>query len=110
MGFGKPLAEFDVRRFLYGRISFGPSLELVADALAMPLDSIEASGEVAAARGPVHIAAGTVEAGTVAAPRMTVSGIRGGRPALAFRATWDCTPDLGPPWDGRATRRHALVH
>ncbi len=109
MGFGKPLAEFDVRRFSYGRISFGPSLELVADALAMPLDSIEASGEVAAARGPVHIAAGTVEAGTVAAQRMTVSGIRGGRPALSFRATWYCTADLDPSWDVRATGWHVWV-
>src|SRR5260370_9480892 len=101
MGFGKPLAEFDVRRFLYGRISFGPSLELVADALAMPLDSIEASGEVAAARGPVHIAAGTWEAGPVAPPRVTVSGIRGGRPGPAFPPPRDCPPYLAPPWAPR---------
>src|SRR5258708_15458596 len=81
MGFGKPLAEIDVRRFTYGRISFGPSLELVADAIAMHLNSIEASGEVAAARGPVHIAAGPVEGRTVGAPPRTASGVRGGRPA-----------------------------
>jgi hypothetical protein len=109
MGFGKPLAEFDAGRFSYGRISFGPSLQLVADALGMPLDSVEAGGAVAAARGPVRIAAGTLEAGTVAAQRMTVSGIRGGRPLLSFRATWYCTADLDPAWDVRATGWHVSV-
>jgi 4-hydroxy-tetrahydrodipicolinate reductase len=109
MGFGKPLAEFDPRRFSHGRITFGPSLQLVADALSMPLDSVEASGEVAAARRPVQIAAGTLKAGTVAAQRMTVSGIRGGRPVLSFRATWYCTADLDPAWDVLATGWHVSV-
>jgi len=109
MGFGKPAAEFDVRRFSYGRISFGPSLQLVADALSIPLDSVEASGEVAAARHLVRIAAGTLEAGTVAAQRMMVSGIRDGRPVLRFCATWYCTADLDLSWDVRATGWHVLV-
>ena len=109
MGFGKPAAEFDVRRFSYGRISFGPSLQLVADALSIPLDAVEASGEVAAARHSVRIAAGTLEAGTVAAQRMMVSGIRDGRPVLRFCATWYCTADLDLSWDVRATGWHVLV-
>jgi 4-hydroxy-tetrahydrodipicolinate reductase len=109
MGFGKPPAEFDEHRFSYGRISFGPSLQLVADALSMPLDSIDASGEVATARRAVRIAAGTLEAGTVAAQRMTVSGIRDGLPVLSFRATWYCTADLDASWDVRATGWHVLV-
>jgi 4-hydroxy-tetrahydrodipicolinate reductase len=109
MGFGKPVAEFDLRRFSYGRISFGPSLQLVADALGMPLESVEASGEVAAARRPVRIAAGVLEAGTVAAQRMTVLGIRGGQPLLRFCATWYCTADLEVSWDVRATGWHVLV-
>ncbi len=95
MGFGKPVAEFDTRRFSYGRISFGPSLQLLADALGMPLDSVEASGDVATARHQVRIAAGTLEAGTVAAQRMMVSGIREGRPVLRF-----C------PGRGRRAARH----
>jgi 4-hydroxy-tetrahydrodipicolinate reductase len=109
MGFGKRPAEFDVRRFSYGRISFGPSLQLLADALGMPLESVEASGEVAAAHRPVRIAAGVLEAGTVAAQRMTVLGIRGGRPLLRFCATWYCTTDLDLSWDLRATGWHVLV-
>lgn len=103
MGFGKPPAHFDERRLSHGRTSFGPSLHLVADALSMPLDDVEASGEVAVARQPVTIAAGTLEAGTVAAQRMTVSGMRDGRPLLRFRANWYCATEIDPPWDLRDT-------
>lgn len=109
IGFGKPLAEFDARRFSYGRVSFGPSLQLVAEALGMPLDYVEASGEVAAARRQVRIAAGVLEAGTMAAQRMLVSGIRAGRPLLSLRTTWYCTTELDPAWDVRATGWHVAV-
>jgi 4-hydroxy-tetrahydrodipicolinate reductase len=103
MGFGADPAEFDQRRWAHGATAFGPSLRLLADALSMPLDFVEASGEVATAARSVEIAAGTVPAGSVAAQRMTVSGLRGGRPLLMFRAHWYCTTDLDPPWDLRPT-------
>ncbi|MFB4309680.1 hypothetical protein [Actinomadura sp. GTD37] len=109
MGFGRPPAEFDEQRLERGRTSFGPSLRLVADALGMPLDSVEAGGEVATARRRTEIAAGVLEAGTVAAQRLTVSGMRGGRPVLRFRASWYCTADLDPAWDVRATGWHVAV-
>jgi 2,4-diaminopentanoate dehydrogenase len=109
MGFGRPPGEWDQRRSAHGRISFGPSLELVADALSMPLDSVEASGEFATARHEVRIAAGTLKPGTVAGQRMTVSGIRNGLPVLNFRATWYCTTDLDCSWDIRATGWHVMV-
>jgi 4-hydroxy-tetrahydrodipicolinate reductase len=109
MGFGKAPGAFDERRLSHGRQSFGPSLELVADALSMPLDSLTAGGEVATARRRVDIAAGTLEAGTVAAQRVTVSGLRGGRPVLNFRATWYCTTDIDADWDLGATGWHVSV-
>ncbi|GAA2402119.1 dihydrodipicolinate reductase [Actinomadura vinacea] len=109
MGFGKPPAELDERRLSHGKTSFGPSLEVVADALSMPLDSIEAGGEVATARQRTRIAAGTLEAGTVAAQRMTVSGMRDGRAVVRFRALWYCTTDLDPAWDVRETGWHIAV-
>ncbi|MGW4983500.1 NAD(P)H-dependent amine dehydrogenase family protein [Streptomyces mirabilis] len=109
MGFGKPPAEYDERRLSVVRDSFGPSLHLVADTLSIPLDSVEAEGEVATAPRPVHIAAGTLRPGTVAAQRITVSGLRGGRPLLRFRATWYCTTDLDRAWDVRATGWHVTV-
>ncbi|MFD9507462.1 NAD(P)H-dependent amine dehydrogenase family protein [Streptomyces mirabilis] len=109
MGFGKPPAEYDERRLSVVRDSFGPSLHMVADALSIPLDSVEAEGEVATAPRPVHIAAGTLRPGTVAAQRITVSGLRGGRPLLRFRATWYCATDLDRAWDVRATGWHVTV-
>jgi hypothetical protein len=109
MGFGKPPAEFDPLRFGYGAISFGPSLRLVAEALGMPLDSVESTGEVAVAREQTRIAAGILEAGTVAAQRMIVSGMRDGRPVLRFAAMWYCIKDLDPAWDVRETGWHVAV-
>jgi len=103
MGFGRAPAEMSEARLSHGRTSFGPSLELVADALGLPLDGLEAGGDVAVARSDVTIAAGTIEAGTVAAQRVTVDGIRGGRALLRFRASWYCTTDLEPAWDLRPT-------
>jgi 4-hydroxy-tetrahydrodipicolinate reductase len=99
MGFGADPAVFDRARWSYGIGSFGPSLRLVAEALSLPLDSVEASGEIAVARHTTEIAAGTLEAGTVAAQRMRVTGLRGGRPLLSFVATWFCTSELEPVWE-----------
>ena len=109
MGFGADPAAFDPRRFSHGAVSFGPSLGALADAIALPLDGVESSGEIAVAARTVEVAAGTVAAGTVAAQRMIVSGIRNGEPLLQFRATWYCAADLEPAWDLRRTGWHLLV-
>jgi hypothetical protein len=109
MGFGQMPAAMDEHRTSYLKSSFGPSLELVADALCIPLDSVEASGEVATARQDVTIAAGDLKAGTVAGQRTMVSGMRSGHALLRFRATWYCTPDLDPLWEVRPTGWHISV-
>jgi hypothetical protein len=109
MGFGNTPADLDPRRLNHGKISFGPSLMAVADALGLPLDDVEATGEIATASAATRIAAGTLAAGTVAAQRMTVTGLRAGRPLLTFRATWYCTPDLDPAWDLRPTGWHIHI-
>ncbi|ONH59087.1 dihydrodipicolinate reductase [Frankia sp. CcI49] len=106
MGFGRPPASVDEARLTHGRISFGPSLLLIAETLGIRIDTLEASGEVATSPRPVHIAAGTLEPGTVAAQRLTVAGIRDGREVLSFRANWYCTRDLEPAWDLRDTGWH----
>jgi len=109
MGFGRPPAAFDERRLSHGRVSFGPSLRLLADALGVPLDDVEASGEVATATRTVEIAAGKLEAGAVAAQRLTVAGMRDGKALLRFRATWYCTAELEPAFDARPTGWHVTV-
>jgi hypothetical protein len=109
MGFGRPAGPFEQFRADYLRSSFGPSLQLVADAVGLPLDTVEASGELATASRETTIAAGTLHAGTVAAQRITIAGMRGGRPLLQFRATWYCSADLQPAWDVRDTGWHVSV-
>jgi 2,4-diaminopentanoate dehydrogenase len=103
MGFGKDPSDFDRSRWSYGAHGFGPSLRLVADALGIPLESVEGSGEVAVAAHTTEIAAGTIEEGTVAAQRMHVAGMRNGKELLSFSAMWYCTTDLRPAWDCGAT-------
>ena len=98
MGFGRAPAAFDEGRLSHGRTSFGPSLELMADALGLTVDGFEASGEVGLARHDVEISAGTIPAGTVAAQRLTVAALVGGHPLLRFRATWYCSDDLDTDW------------
>ena len=102
MGFGKEPADFDTRRFAHGAVAFGPSLRLVAEAVGMPLDSVESTGALSTATRDVEIAAGTVRAGTVAAQRMTVSGLRNGEPLITFSATWYCSTEIDADWDLRA--------
>ncbi len=103
MGFGDDPTKFDQRRWAHGADSFGPSLRLLGEALGLPLDSVEATGDVAVAAHDLDIAAGPLRAGGVAAQRMTVDGMRGGQPLLSFRANWYCTTDLEPAWDLRDT-------
>jgi 4-hydroxy-tetrahydrodipicolinate reductase len=109
MGFGHPLTGPDERRVAHLRDSFGPSLRLLADALHHPLDRVADAGEIATARRTTRIAAGVIEAGTVAAQRTTVTGLRAGRPWLSFTATWYCTTDIEPSWDLRPTGWHLAL-
>jgi 4-hydroxy-tetrahydrodipicolinate reductase len=55
------------------------------------------------------IAAGALVAGSVAAQRITIAGIRDGVPLLRFRATWYCTTDLDATWQVRETGWHVSV-
>ena len=109
MGFGKPAGPFEQFRADYLKSSFGPSLRLVAEAVGLPLDSVEADGELATTTRTTEIAAGTLLAGSVAAQRITISGIREGQTLLRFRATWYCTRDLEPAWDVQDTGWHISV-
>jgi 4-hydroxy-tetrahydrodipicolinate reductase len=110
MGFGRPPAALSEAFLAHGRTSFGPSLELIADALGLPLDRLDASGEVAVATSDLPIAAGTIPAGTVAGQRVIVDGIRDGHSLMRFRANWYCTTELDPAWDVRPTGWRVQVH
>ena len=109
MGFGLTPTDFDENRIAHVKSNFGPSLQLVAESIGMPLDSVDAHGELATTRTTVQIAAGTLEAGTVAAQRITVSGKHAGRELLSFCATWYCSSELDVDWKIRDTGWHIDV-
>ena len=110
MGFGRPPEHFDPRGVeMHGGASFAGSLHVVADAIGLSLDDVVASGHVAVATKTVDIAAGTVEAGTIAAQRLEVTGTHHGRQLLTFRANWYLTPEVEPAWDLRETGWRVLV-
>ncbi len=110
LGFGRDPSTFDPRGVEhYGGATFSASLGVVADAISMPLDGMAASGQVAVARHAVEIAAGRIQAGTIAAQRMEVTGMHRGRPLLRFRANWYLTTDVEPAWDLRETGWHLVL-
>jgi hypothetical protein len=101
MGFGHPVENFPPERFAFGAYSFGPSMRLLAEAVGLPLDSVTSTGEVAVTPEKLTIAAGTLDAGTVAGMRTIVTGLHDGQPLVTFIATWYCSADLDPAWELR---------
>ena len=94
MGYGVPLAAFDPRKVEYVKHDFAASLAQVADAAGITIDDWQAFGENSAARNRIGIAAGTIEAGTVAAQRITITGVKDGQARLRFRANWYVSRDI----------------
>ena len=110
MGYGRDPSHFDPRGVeLHGGASFAGSLRMIAEALSLPLDDVVATGRVAVARQATEIAAGRIEAGTIAAQRLDVAGMHQGLPLLTFSANWYLTTDVDPAWDLRRTGWHVLV-
>ena len=109
MGYGKDPSSFDPARWSHGADSFGPSLRQLGDALGLPLDSVESTGEVALATRDLTIAAGVIAAGTVAGQRMHVVGRHGGEELLRFSATWYCSTEIDAAWDLRPGGWHVTV-
>jgi 4-hydroxy-tetrahydrodipicolinate reductase len=103
MGFGVPMGEFDQGKVEYVKHDFAASLGQLADAIGLPCDSFDATGEMAAALGDHHIAAGLIEAGSVGAMRITITGRRAGKAVVRFRANWYCTDDIAEDWGLRAS-------
>lgn len=110
MGFGQaPDPRRDAGRAHHLRQAFAPSLQLVAEALGLSFDSVEAQGDVALASRNMQIAAGELTAGTVAAQRATVTGLYRGKPLMSFKATWYCGVDIEADWDLRGDGWHVEI-
>jgi 4-hydroxy-tetrahydrodipicolinate reductase len=114
MGFGAdPANGPNVHVLEHMRRSFGGTLSLITKAFGLPADEITATGALGIARNDVHIAAGTVPAGTVAATRSTVAALRGGKPIMQFIANWYVSSDVdttdGEAWEFRSSGWRVLV-
>jgi hypothetical protein len=109
LDFGKDPASLDPDAPVGTATSSPPSLSMTAAALGLPLDEIVTSREFALATQRTTIAAGTIEVGTIAAIRMEITGLRGGKPLLRRRSTWYVTKDIDRDWDLRETGLHYLV-
>jgi 4-hydroxy-tetrahydrodipicolinate reductase len=88
------MAPFDQRRAEHLKGDFGSSMSQIAEAIGMPFDEVEAFGELSPAKNTFEIAAGTIEAGTVGAMRITITGKHKGKAVLRFRANWYVTTDI----------------
>lgn len=98
MGFGRPPTTDPARAEHLGA-SFGPSLRAFADTVGLSVDTVVARTEFAVASRRLEIAAGAIEAGTVAAQRHVVACVGDGVDRVVFRANWYCSSEIDPAWD-----------
>ncbi|HEY3834344.1 MAG TPA: dihydrodipicolinate reductase [Acidimicrobiia bacterium] len=110
MGFGRAPEAYDARRAGALVSAFAPALTELARAAGRPVDEWIGDGEVAVARSATTIAAGRIEAGTVAAQRTTIVGRSQGRDVVRLRPTWYCTADVDPAWELQSTGWRVQVH
>lgn len=107
LGFGSDPAK--IRPLANATTSLGPSLRMTAEALSIPLDDLFSTYEYAVATQGVDIAAGRIEAGTVAAIRMDLVGTHDGKEVIRRRAIWYLTRELDPKWDMPPDGWHYLI-
>ena len=111
MGFGRePGAEFDPHLLAHIGHGFRQSMNVLARGLGVELDETVVEGEMANARQRFLLPGGTpIEAGTVAAQRITVTAMRDGKPFLRFRLNWHTTLDIDADWDMSLTGWRVLL-
>ena len=109
LGYGQPLGDHDKDRVLGTHIWFAHSFQTIADAIGLPFDDISMKGELAAAKSPVYVEDRVIAPGSLAAERITVAGLRNGKPILQIRAHWYATKDIDVDWQLRDTGWRVVV-
>lgn len=94
MGFGKQPGPVFEGQLAHLKSSFGPSLQLLATSVGLPIENFEGKVELGLARNDVEIAAGVVPAGTVAATKSILHGMRNGKPLMTMTTTWFVSTDI----------------
>ncbi|CAN8106492.1 unnamed protein product [Discula destructiva] len=93
MGFGAAPGKVNQGMLHAIKTSVSGSILVLAQALGVPLD-VMTTGEQAVARSDKTVAAGTVKAGTVAAMRLTTSGVYEGKTLFSVRSHWFLSSDV----------------
>lgn len=88
MGFGRPMGPYPQQMADHLAYDFGNSMAVIADAMGLSFDEVQAFGEFSPVTEDIHIAAGTVPKGTVGATRTTITGMHKGQPVLRMRTNW----------------------
>ena len=99
MGFGRPLTDTPLL-LMPGVLSlaWGSVVRQLAAGLGVELDGLEEAVERLPAPETFEIASGPVEAGTAAALRFEVRGMRDGRAVCVLEHVTRLRGDLGPDW------------
>ena len=99
MGFGQPM---DATPMLLQpgilSMAWGSVVRQLAAGLGVELDEVTETVQKLPAPEAFEIASGTIEAGTMAALRFEVLGMRGGRPVCVLEHITRLREDLGPDW------------
>jgi 2,4-diaminopentanoate dehydrogenase len=99
MGFGNPIGEFPML-FQPGvlSIAWGTAIRQLAAGLGVEVDEIRDSVEQEPAPEDLHVAAGRIAKGTVAALRFQIEGMVGGKPVIVVEHVTRLRADLRPDW------------
>ena len=110
MGFGKPL-DFTPLLELDGaqQFAWGPPIGLVAKALGVELDEISEKYERVTTPRDLHVACGTIPAGTCGAVRAETSGLLKGHPVITIEHINRMAPDLAPEWASAPNGTYRLI-
>nr|WP_082695124.1 dihydrodipicolinate reductase [Mycobacterium lehmannii] len=110
MGFGKPL-DFTPLLELDGaqQFAWGPPIGLVARALGVELEKVTESYERVLTPRDLHVACGTIPAGTCGAVRAETSGIVDGHPVITIEHINRMAPDLAPEWASAPNGTYRLI-
>lgn len=107
MGMGKPpdVYEVEAERYVSWLSGlFRESVELIADGLALELDEVTTSVELAHAEKPLKIAAGNIDTGTVAGQRFEWKGMAGGEARIVLEAVYRAHREVAPQWPAPGCR------
>jgi 4-hydroxy-tetrahydrodipicolinate reductase len=114
IGFGLPpdaASAVDASNSDLYQNAFYISMKMLADAIGIEVEDVTYRREVAVTDKPFEIAAGTIDAGTVAAMKMVFDGVVHGRPVISLELIWRVSEDVALDWpSGGSNGSRWIVH